>query len=286
MSAETIDLLTSSAFILPVIIGVAAAGVTAVWAVGWTDAEGPSPIAGIALAGAFLLARPEGLDAWLVVGVVAVGVAGILPRAAVWRVLLTIPGTLLLAAGVDPPSTWLRVIIIVSIPTLAAFVSDFDVRYREGALGPGVFALSTVGVFFAVPDTEQAVVLMGVALPFVFLTFPKPVASLGVPGSFAVVAAFVWTVAMGSLGRQRVAVAALVALGLLIVEPLMSWLLRSRQPLARTATVIVLAAQLLVVFLASRVAAPRTDLVTIAMFSGVALLTGAALVYVLNSRAP
>ncbi len=286
MSADTIELLTSSEFIIPLIIGVGAAGVASVAALGWPGDEGPSAIAGIALAAAFLVARPQGIDVWSVVGVGAVAAAGAVPIATAWRIVLSVPGALILAAAVGGPSGWLQAIVAVSIPILAMLTADFDARYRARAVGPGVFVLATVGVFFAVPDTEQAVVLMGVAVPFLFLTFPTPIASLGVPGSFAVVAAFAWTVAMGSRGHPRVAVPALVTAGLLIIEPVMSWLLRSKQPLGGTPTFVVLAAQLLVVFLASRVAAPRTDLVTIAIFSGVALLTGAAVVYVLKAKAP
>jgi hypothetical protein len=47
-----------------------------------------------------------------------------------------------------------------------------------------------------------------------------------------------------------------------------------------------LGAHLIVVYLAARVAAPRQEPLTIAVFTAVALLTGAALVYGLSRRVP
>jgi hypothetical protein len=75
-------------------------------------------------------------------------------------------------------------------------------------------------VYLAVPDTELARVMLGVALPFVLLSVPKPIFPLGPAGSPAIAGVFVWVVVVGGRGRPGSVVGGLATIGVLVAEPL------------------------------------------------------------------
>jgi hypothetical protein len=71
-----------------------------------------------------------------------------------------------------------------------------------------------------VPDTEQALVALGAALPVALVGWPWPLASLGRAGAYAAAGALLWVVAAGGGGRGSAVVGGVACLGLLAVEPL------------------------------------------------------------------
>ena len=76
------------------------------------------------------------------------------------------------------------------------------------------------GVYLAVPDTELARAMLGVAVPFVFLSVPRPLSPLGPAGSAAIAGLFSWVVVVGGRGRPGSVVGGLATIGILVAEPL------------------------------------------------------------------
>jgi hypothetical protein len=62
-----------------------------------------------------------------------------------------------------------------------------------------LLAITLVGLFYTVPDTGDAVVLLGVALPVAALGWPWVVARLGAGGSFAIAGLLAWVAAWRAL---------------------------------------------------------------------------------------
>jgi len=207
--------------------------------------------AGAALAG---LDRTHGAPGGLVGGAalvaVAAGVAARLPLA--FRLAAVVPGAWLVAAhGAIPGRSWVRVLVFATIVAGSALVADLDRRTARRGLGPLLFAVSVGGVYATVPDTEQALVLIGVAAPVALLGWPLRRGTLGPAGSAASVAVLAWTAAVGGVGRPSSIVGAVGCLGLFVVGPV------SRRTSGVAAPVVV-AAHALLVLVSARVAGLRT----------------------------
>lgn len=144
--------------------------------------------------------------------------------------LAAIPGAIWLAFG-SPISefTWVRVLIAVLIPVAGYLISDFETRYDRMGLGVVFFTLAALGAFAAVPDTEQALVLIATALPITLLAWPKVAVSIGMEGSFVAVAVLLWVTTAGGGGRPPSIVGSAACLGFLLLEPI---LVRLRPALA------------------------------------------------------
>jgi len=131
-----------------------------------------------------------------------------------------VPGALLLAHATPlAGSTLSRGVLAAGAVAFGVLTRDFDaMRGRKGA--PWLlWAVTFGGVYLAVPDTELARVALGVAVPFVLLSIPKPVTSLGPGGSTALAGFFVWVVVVGGRGRPGSVVGGFATLGLLFAEP-------------------------------------------------------------------
>ncbi|MBA3956419.1 MAG: hypothetical protein H0X58_07125 [Acidimicrobiia bacterium] len=92
-------------------------------------------------------------------------------------------GAWLTASTTDLPEVgWIRVLVLASAVVGGTLLSDFDSRWCRRGLGPVLLAVSMLGIYATVPDTEQALVVLGLALPLALTSWPWPVASLGVAG--------------------------------------------------------------------------------------------------------
>jgi hypothetical protein len=185
------------------------------------------PIAGVLIAtasvgGLYVMGEPLGPAvpalATIVLGVLIVR----LTHAPAWvQILAAVPGAVWLAFG-NPVTElmWVRVLMAVLIPVGGFLINDFETRYERLGLGVVFYTLAALGTFAAVPDTEQALVLIAAALAVTLLAWPKVAVSLGAEGSFVAVAVLLWVAAAGGGGRPPSIAGSAACLGLLLLEPL------------------------------------------------------------------
>ena len=247
--------------LLTLVVGVVAGVV-------WRLVRGtPLPAAGLLLAGGAVwglneaVSLPPGLFQGLVALAGAGLVAGTLPKSRTAGLLLAIPGAWALTSQGDLfEAEWIRWLVIAGTVVGGTLVADFDRRWRDAGFSPVLIAVSVVGVYVTVPDTEQALVLLGVSLPLMLLGWPSALAGLGSAGSYAAVGLLAWTAAAGGSARPSSIVGGVACLGLLAVEPLA----RAATPAASRVldaaagqwwgAVVVGVSHLVLVFVASRVA--------------------------------
>ena len=131
------------------------------------------------------------------------------------------PGAALLAVA-TPLAGGLYARILMALATVVAAVAirDFDAMKGDHGAPWMLIAISAAGVYLAVPDTELARVLLGVALPFVLLSIPNALSPIGPAGSAAVAGVFTWVIFVGGRGRPGSVVGGLATLGILLAEPL------------------------------------------------------------------
>jgi hypothetical protein len=160
---------------------------------------------------------------------------------------------------------WARLALAAAVVAGGFLLGDFDARWRRRGLGPVLLAVSAGGIFLTVPDTEQALVALGAALPLALLGWPRPLAWTGRAGAYAATGVLLWVVATGSAGRGSAVVGGVACLGLFVVEPLarlldpgrgsvLEWL-----PAGRWGVAVAALAQLALVLVAARVAGLRAS---------------------------
>jgi hypothetical protein len=146
---------------------------------------------------------------------------------------------------------------------VAPLTADFDRRFGARGWPLVLYAVSVVGVFYAVPNTARALVLLGVALPIALLGWPIALACLGQAGAYVAVGALVWVAAFEGQGRDAATIGAIACLGLLVAEPAARALRGGRDtvierlPTSRWGVVAAALVQLSLVLVASRVAGIR-----------------------------
>ncbi len=188
----------------------------------------PLPVGGLLVAGASiggLYLVGEAVDA-LFPGLLLIVVGAALPRLVDmprWaQPLAVVPGAVWFAVGTNVPEPgWVRVLVAVLIPLAGFLITDFELRHDGMGLGQIFFSLSVLGVFLAVPDTEEALVLTAVSLAVALAAWPKAVVSLGPEGAYAAVAVFLWVTAVGGSARPASIVGASGCLALLLLEPVL-----------------------------------------------------------------
>ncbi len=200
---------------------------------------------------------------------------------------LAAPGALVLTAHTGVPQThWIVVLVVVTVVVGGTLVADFDEHAGGSGWPMALFAVSAVGVYFTVPDTERALVLLGVSAPLVLLGWPVPLASLGRPGSYVAVGALAWVAAADGAGRHTAIIGAVACLTTLVAEPV-ARLVRggrdtvlARIPARSSPAVALVAAHLAIVYIASRVAGLQDligDAVVVVAFDLIVAVVGLAL---------
>jgi hypothetical protein len=247
----------------------------ALWVIGQWRAPTPAMLVG--LAGVAGVAAASRLPGW--------------PRPALTAPLAAMPfaGLLALAPGV-PSTGWVRALVVGGVAAGAMAAARTDAMWDATGLTPVLYAITAFGVFAAVPDTEEAAVLLGASVPAVLCGWPLGRARLGPAGAAGAAALMVWVSAVGGRGRLPSIVGAVACLGLLVTLPAGRWL--ADRWLGRTVCagdpavlppVLVLAAQAATVAVASRVAGISSELrvavptavgITIAALAASAWLTG------------
>lgn len=223
-----------------------------------------------------------------IVGVLLLALAGVFHRPLLLGAVFAIPGAAF-TIGLDELATislvpWVAAIGIVIAAPLVAW---FDDRYGASGLPLPLFAISAMGVYLTVPDTEQALTLFAVAAPAGFLGWPRPYARLGAPGAFAAVGVFAYAAAVGAPARPASIIAGMAVLGLLVLAPVIVWLRGPRRPLVldRIDPVFVLTGQLVLVLLISRTTV-RVAAVPTATVMTLGLVAIAAIVLFASGQLP
>ncbi len=214
------DLANSRAFWLG--LGLGGAGLVSGWlvAVLWRRVPQP-PIGGALFSVATLFVLWSEFEApWgLLAGCLAL-VGGVMLGTELWdRALGALPGAIAIVYVGDVGSGASAVVIVLAIAAGSALVVDFDREFRTTGLGLPLLAGSVFGMLMTVPDTERTFGLIGVALPLIFLGWPRPLVSLG-SGGAAAVGIVGWVAAFARLGRPGATIGALAALGLMLGEPI------------------------------------------------------------------
>ncbi len=198
--------------------------------------------------------------------------------------LLALPGAWWLAIRAElPGEAWVgwyaAAVVVVAAPLIASF-DDNDI---DRSWGPGLWLVTAAGVFAAVPDTEEALVLLGASIPVAFLGWPLRLVRIG-PGAYPLVAVFVWVAVWGGRGRPASIVAVTACLGILLIEPIIGrtkWARGRYFPSGFAGVLSVGATHVSVVLIASRWAAGQTSVAMAALVGAIALLVGTAVLILL-----
>ncbi|MCH8900440.1 MAG: hypothetical protein IH942_08135 [Acidobacteria bacterium] len=234
----------------------------------------------VAAATMLVLYQSEMLGLSQLVGVTLLAIAGLFHRGVVAGALFAIPGAFfVIRPEAAEPQSWMPWFAMLAIVFAAPLVASFDDRYPKTGLPMPLFGIAALGVFLAVPDTEGAMVLLGVAGIAGFLGWPRPVATLGAAGSYAVVGLYMFVAAEGAIGRPASIIASVAVLGLLLIVPI-TIRLRSAgwaHDLDRVVAVVPLVAQLFLVLLISRTAGriawvPGAAALTVGVLAGAAMI--------------
>ena len=264
------DFIGQSEFHTGLLLAVALAAAAALWgAAARRRGNPPPPIGGVLIGAGFAIgiAITTVLPWSVFAGLVLLGIAGLAAAAldgrdrALLGAALAVPGAIVLSTHTGSPrSHWVALLVVLAVVGASPLVADFDRRFGVRGWPLVLYAISAVGVYYTVPDTERALVLLGVGLPIGLLGWPVPLVSLGPAGSYIATGTLVWVAAFEGRGRHAAIVGAIACLGLLVAEPAARLLRRGRAtviarfPASRWGAVPVALVQLALVFVASRVA--------------------------------
>jgi hypothetical protein len=204
-----------------------------------------------------------------------------------WAAILGASGLLGLS-GREPgaPFRGLRPLGVGVVTPLVTFAFG-QFLHRSRRWEPALYAAVTlVGVWATVPDTETVLVVAGAALPGLALTIAWPEGTASALAGF--VGLVIWAAADGARGRPTSFIAALGCFGLLAVSPASEWARRKLgidvpQLPVRTATAIRFATHASVIFVCARVAGPLTSQSEVALVTLSALAAGAVVMWAVPS---
>ena len=252
--------------------------------------EEPAPVAGLAVVVAtglgMQLVRP--LHQNLLIGLALLAVAGaIFPwtrRVPFLPGLVALPGAWLIGRSDLPGPGWVVPLVIVVIALGGAAISWFDENGGGSPLPMLLFAIAAAGVWVTVPDTEEALLLLGAMAAPTLVAWPLRLARLGPIGAHTLIGLYMWVVAWGGRGREGSVVGATAALGMLVAAPIGSWIARKQQVTTRVRPGLLLVVlQFLVVAVTARVAGLRAEASDAAIIA-VPTLAAALLLWVVVER--
>lgn len=257
------------------------------------------PVVGLLVAAAVALGLGQtvGLPGALALGLMVLAAAGLvgglpdLPVAGPLALALAIPGAWLVAASSGLAEGRLKVLVGVAVVAGGFLLAEFDARWRQRGLGPVLLAISVAGVYATVPDTEQAMVALGAALPLALLGWPWPFGSIGQAGAYAATGSLLWVVAAGGVGRGSAVVGGIACLGLLVVEPAARLLAPGRRsilelvPNGRRGAAAVAVVHLGLVYVAARVAGLRSTVAEAAVIASLELAAAVVLALAATAKA-
>lgn len=263
------------------------------------------PVGGLAFAGAagFALVRAEaGATAPAVPDALFAGVAlaaGLAHLA--WRLRPTpwalaaaaAPGAIVVAGALPPVAGWVRVTVVAFAAGGGALAATYDSSRRTSLDASLLLWLGTVaGVYWTVPDTETARVVLGAAIPLAALGWPLRWARLGAAGAVASTCMLGWVIGQGGAPRPGAVVGGAASIGLLALGPVVHRLWPVASPHAATALAVAYtaAAHLACVAAASRWAGLARDadtaLLRLIVFAPIAVILTLGTRVVATAAAP
>lgn len=250
----------------------------------------PAPIAGLIAVGAAAVAITSttrlSREVWVGLGLLAL--AGVLflwtRRTPLLPIVAALPGAWLISRADLPGPAWVIPLALIAVALAGPLISLLDDGANPSAVPTILFAISAAGVWATVPDTEEALVLLGAMAGPTLLAWPLGVARLGPIGTHALVGLYVWVAAWGGRGRPASTIGAVAAVGMLVAGPVGTWL--GRRPMGETTNgsrVWLVALHLLTVAVTTRMAGLLTDPIAAAVIAASALVV-ALLLWILVQR--
>jgi hypothetical protein len=160
------------------------------------------------------------------------------------RIAALVPGAALVTVAAPGTSGWARLVVLLTV--VGAGPASAILDRRLPLLTFSLLAISALGVYATVPDTEQARALVGALLPVAVVGLAWRRVSEP-SGPAAGVALLAWAALVGGVGRPGSVVGALGCLGVLALGPLARHSGSARVVVVHVAVVLV----------SSRVAGPR-----------------------------
>lgn len=250
----------------------------------------PLPLGGLIAAGSLAYAlqqtRPTEVPDEVLIGVGILAIASLVTvgnQVLPLHAIAALPGALLVGSSLPGVTfDWTQPFVVVAIVVAAPLVVDFDRAFARTAWAGPLIAVSAFGVWATVPDAERSIPLVAATLPLLILAWPRPLATLGPPGAYALVGLFVWIAAVEGRGRAGSIIGAVGCLGVLLVEPIV----RRMVPLGghrttraqgglNTARVLTGALHVGVVFVCARIAGFRSSASEAALITAVTLVAAA-----------
>jgi hypothetical protein len=146
----------------------------------------------------------------------ALALCGWRPLRAWSPVLAVLPA---LAVGTSAPhrEDWVPLLVAVFVWRGSLSTAQLEDQTRGSGLVPVLFAISAVGSYLCLPDTEQIIPLAVVAVLTAVCALVAPRMSYGGPGSMAMIGLLGWVASAGGLGRPAATIGGLGTLGVLVL---------------------------------------------------------------------
>lgn len=187
----------------------------------------------------------------------ALGLALLLAGGAVaqWQQLSALPHLALLVPGAvvlaDARALrpllprWAIVLVIIATIVGGWAGAALDRNSELRGLAPVVYAVTAVGLYATVPDTDFALVLGGVLVPYALVSIAGPAVRTGAAGAAGLAGAVCVVAAIGGYGRPSAIIGGVGCLALLYLAPLL---------VTRASRAVLVVVQVVLVWFAARVA--------------------------------
>lgn len=189
------------------------------------------PIAGYLVAAGFLIVVGERFPAMALVGVLALLLPAFTEHRSMGAVVgfvAALPGAALIAFSATTGSPWRAVLVALAIAAGGALATDFARTHDGRGLAAIFLTIATTGAWLEIPDVDRILVLLGVALPLLLLSWPQVLVHVG--GSAHVwVAILMWTAVDSGATRPASIAGTAATLGFLLVEPVVRRLVGFRE---------------------------------------------------------
>ena len=135
------------------------------------------------------------------------------------RVIATLPGSALIAASLA--AGFARTVAVVAIVIGTGAIADLAPWSSARSVGPVMLAVTTLGVYLCTPDTEHAVIVLGVALAVGLTGWPVRATAVGGAGGAAFVGLIAWLAATDGAARPGAVVGASACIGVFTFGPVL-----------------------------------------------------------------